>query len=378
MSDVLVDKLRGFVAGAGGWAADRRGAMELETDGVVHCLMEAEVCKTEYAALQIAGFVGSDVGWALVTGNGKFTKRARASLDRWVYEYADGNGDTGSQQFKQFRELLARYVGSVPSGGWSRAYAVVDSDLAMRYGGYWSLHNHCWFREYKSSWRHVNAVRGLVIKGMWVDGDGCTAQTVEGQHWVDVGHWGSGTERHTPYWAGLRYTGQSNDVHGVRVIAVPLAGGGVWCFNFYRKRVTSDWDNGLVHRSGYMDRSMDGGLEVMRRDLVALAGRDYVARAVSGTGRGAYVNAHGGFVVVPRRSMDWHDGVYLDGIRNVCGVLDDDGAVLGVDDVRCLDYNAKLTRDGLRLIHARSCDECGRYDCNGCREDYSDGEGQDD
>ena len=58
MSNALVDTLRGMVGEGGGWSASVSDGSVLESAGVVTALLESRICRTDYSALRIVGFIG--------------------------------------------------------------------------------------------------------------------------------------------------------------------------------------------------------------------------------------------------------------------------------------------------------------------------------
>jgi len=362
MSNALVDTLRGMVSEGGGWSAPVCDGSMIESAGVVTALLQSRICQTDYSALQIVGFVGGDVGWSVLSSGGKFFKRARESLDHYIAEYADGDSDfrpgRSSYAFNYFRELLGIAVGAAGMAGWGRSYSVIDSSAAMRLGGQWSLHDHCWYREYKSSWGDVTRCGGLIIKGLWSE-DGSPVTLQRGACSMRLGG-------RLVSWAGLSRNNEAAVCCGVRMIVMPLSSGGVWVFNFYRKSVSYAWDNGLGTRSLYSDKSLTGGQDLFMRDIARLGGGDFVVRSVVGSTERGYINGGSSFVIVPR-GTDIRAGQTLSGLRAWC---DDVAPALSLDNVYALGYNARVTLDGLGL-----CDDEGRggesevggwYICGGC------------
>ena len=364
MSNALVDTLRGMVGEGGGWSASVSDGSVLESAGVVTALLESRICRTDYSALRIVGFVGGDVGWSVMTEAGRFTKRARVCLDNYISEYADGDSDfrvgRSSYAFNRFRNLLGVAVGGAGMAAWGRGYAVVDSSAAMRLGGQWSLHDHCWYREYKSSWGDVTRCGGLIIKGLWSEdgspiGVHCAANQMRlGGRLVS--------------WAGLSRHNEVAPCSGVRLIVMPLSSGGVWVFNFYRKAVDLRWDNGIGTRSYYNDKSLTGGADLMMRDIAALGGRDYVVRAVAGSTERGYINGGSSYVIVPR-GTNIRAGDSLHGLRAWCTDVENP---LILDQVHALGYNARITADGMGLCSEvwgdGESESAGWYCCGGCGE----------
>ena len=364
MANALVDTLRGMVGEGGGWSVAAGDGSVLESRAVVTALLESRICQTDYSALRVAGFVGGDVGWSVMTEAGRFTRRARVSIDHYILEYADGNSDfrvgRASYAFNKFRNLLGIAVGAAGMAGWGRGYAVVDSSAAMRLGGQWSLHDHCWYREYKSSWGDVTRCGGLIIKGLWSEdgspiGVHCAANQMRlGGRLVS--------------WAGLSRHNEAATCSGVRLIVMPLSSGGVWVFNFYRKSVDLRWDNSVGMRSYYNDKSLMGGADLMMRDIAALGGRDFVVRAVSGSTERGYINGGSSYVIVPQ-GTNIRAGDSLHGLRAWCTDVENP---LILDQVHALGYNARITADGLGLCSEAwgdgESESAGWYVCGGCGE----------
>jgi len=344
--------------------------------------LESRICQTDYSALRVAGFVGGDVGWAVMTEAGRFTKRARESIDHYILEYADGDSDfsvgRASYAFNRFRNLLGTAVGAAGMAGWGRGYSVIDSSAAMRLGGQWSLHDHCWYREYKSSWGDVTRCGGLIIKGLWAE-DGSPVGVHCAANQMRLGG-------RLVSWAGLSRHNEAAPCSGVRMIVMPLSSGGVWVFNFYRKQVDLRWDNSIGMRSYYTDKSLTGGHDLMMRDIANLGGYDFVVRAVSGSTERGYINGGSSYVIVPR-GTNIRAGDSLHGLRAWCTDVENP---LMLDHVHALGYNARITADGLGLCSDRwgdsaesesagwhVCGGCGervRYECESCE---GDGDGND-
>lgn len=363
MSNALVDTLRGMVDAGGGWAVAAGDGSVLESASVVTALLESRLCATDYSALRVAGFVGGDVGWDVMTQAGRFTRRAREAIDQYILEYADGDSDfragRASYAFNKFRTLLGIAVGAAGMAGWGRGYSVVDASTAMRLGGQWSLHDHCWYREYKSSWGDVTRCGGLVIKGLWSE-DGRPVRVDNGAHFLRLGG-------RSVSWAGLSCVNGSALCSGVRLIVMPLSSGGVWVFNFYRKGVGDVWDNGVFTRGRYSDKTLMGGGDLLMRDIAQLGGPDFVVRAVSGSTERGYINGGSSYVIVPQ-GTNIRAGDSLHGLRAWCS---DVANPLILDHVHALGYNARLTSDGLGLCSDRwggESESDGWYICGGCGE----------
>ena len=358
----LASELSVMALAGGGWTATGRDADVLEADVVMQALIDSNLCKTLYSAGLVTTYVARDVGLDLVGERGKFYKRSRASLDKWIAEYADGN--TGPYNFGRFRDLMASSIGTYADVRKSRSYAVVPSVIAMQLGGRWSLNNKCWFGEFSDSWGSVNAVSGFVIKGLW--SASCMTEVIPGVHSIDGGY---GVGR----WGGLYAVDNQYQEKNTacRIVCVPLRNGGVWCFNWYRYAVGEHWDNGVTTRTDYSTRVSYGGEEVLKRDLQLLGGPGYVAQTVRGWSMGSYLNAGGGFAV-QFGADPWGPMPEFNGIESMGETVAD---FIVPKDLLCLDYNAGLANHRSDwLVRDRSmrgayqddmpCDECGNFQCD--------------
>ncbi len=345
----LCDTLQGMADNGGGWTANVRSAAVLEREAVMGALVDSGVCRSEYSAGMVTTYVARDVGLDVVKSSGKFTKRARAALDEHIAQYADGNAEVGSHQFNRFRSMLANIVGSSDMGSWSRSYVVLNSVDAMQLGGVWSLNNGCWFKDMAHSWSAVNAAGGWLIMGLWAS---------KGQTMVDTGgnslrvspgrttRWGR-----FQFYEELVFGGTWAMRHATRIIAVPLKDGGVWCFNFYRRKVMGAWDAGVALREQYGDINLHGG-DVMRRDLRDLpCGQQLRSFGVSGSSYRTYINGDSFVVQGYGDNLQYVEGDNLQGIAECCGQRR-----VGYlpRDLLTLDYNARVSRDGEYLVVDRN------------------------